>query len=154
MNIFFHSTEIGTIGIAENAGSLTNLYFSTDTIPEHDEPCETELLKEAFRQLESYLSGELKVFTLPLAPAGTDFMRAVWEQLCAVPYGTTASYKAIAVAIGNPGAMRAVGMANNKNPLPIFIPCHRIIGSDGALVGYGGGLELKKKLLRIEGYCT
>lgn len=154
MNIFFHATEIGKIGIAENAGSLTKLYFPTDTIPEHEEPCETELLKEAFRQLKAYLSGELKDFTLPLAPAGTDFMRAVWEQLRKVPYGTTASYKAIAVAIGKPGAMRAVGMANNRNPLPIFIPCHRIIGADGSLVGYGGGLALKKTLLRIEGYRT
>lgn len=150
MEILFRATTIGTLGIAERDGSITNLFFQTDTPPAQGTNPATALLKEAFYQLDAYLAGALRCFTLPLAPAGTDFMRAVWKELCKVPYGTTTSYKAIATALGKPGAMRAVGMANNRNPLPLFIPCHRIIGATGKLVGYAGGLELKKKLLALE----
>ncbi len=150
MNLYFNSTPIGRIGIAEENGSITNLYFETDSFPQSVPRCETEVIKEAFRQLDAYLAGELQSFSLPLAPCGTVFMRLVWEILCGVPYGKTASYKEIAIAAGNPKACRAVGMANNRNPIPLFIPCHRVIGADGRLVGYRGGLEIKKKLLDLE----
>jgi methylated-DNA-[protein]-cysteine S-methyltransferase len=150
MNIFFHSTAIGRIGIAEENGSITHLFFETDSVPHGGDLCESEIITEAFRQLDAYLAGELKSFSLPLAPAGSDFMQSVWKNLCKIPYGTTASYKDIAIASGNPKACRAVGLANNRNPLPIFIPCHRVIGADGKLVGYGGGLDMKIKLLELE----
>ena len=150
MKLFFQNTAIGRIGIAEEYGSITNLYFETDSVPQDVETGETEGITEAFRQLAAYLAGDLKTFTVPLAPGGTDFMRRVWAALCDVPYGATASYKDIAVAVGNPKATRAVGMANNRNPLPLIVPCHRIIGSDGKLVGYRGGLALKRTLLELE----
>ncbi|MBU3160256.1 methylated-DNA--[protein]-cysteine S-methyltransferase [Clostridium frigoris] len=111
---------------------------------------ETVLLKGANRQLQEYFSGKRKVFDLPLAPSGTEFQQKVWHALREIPYGKTNSYKDIAKNIGNIKAARAVGMANNKNPILIFIPCHRVIGSNGKLVGYAGGLDVKEKLLNIE----
>ncbi|GBF34352.1 methylated-DNA--protein-cysteine methyltransferase [Desulfocucumis palustris] len=150
MQICFYECDIGRIGIAENAGRITNLYFTNDKLPREIQICETPILKEAARQLTSYLAGELKEFSLPLAPAGTAFMKKAWTSLCEIPYGKTATYKEIAVRIGAPDAARAVGLANNRNPIPIFIPCHRVIGSDGSLTGYRGGLELKKRLLDLE----
>lgn len=150
MRLYFSETRIGKIGLAEQDGNIVQLYFALDVIPSAVEIIETSLLKDAFLQLHAYLAGELQQFSLPLAPCGTDFMQAVWLALCTIPYGKTASYKDIAVAIGNPKAVRAVGMANNKNPLPIFIPCHRVIGSNGKLVGYAGGLEMKQQLLDLE----
>jgi len=150
MNHYFRQTAIGRIGIAEENGMITNLYFETDAIPQNVEIRETEVIKEAFRQLEAYLAGELQNFSVPLAPHGTDFMRTVWKALCGVPYGKTASYKEIAIAAGSPKAARAVGLANNRNPVPLFIPCHRIISADGKLVGYRGGLDIKRKLLELE----
>jgi methylated-DNA-[protein]-cysteine S-methyltransferase len=150
MNAYFQQTTLGKLGIAEQDGNITELYFASDVIPQGVELVETALISEAFLQLNAYLAGELKAFSLPLAPRGTDFMQSVWQALCSVPYGATASYKDIALAINNPKAVRAVGQANNKNPLPIFIPCHRIIGSNGKLVGYGGGLDIKAFLLGLE----
>ncbi len=93
------------------------------------------------------------MFDLPLEPAGTEFQKSVWVALQAIPYGETRSYGDMARQIGNPKACRAVGMANNRNPISIVIPCHRVIGADGSLVGYGGGLDLKQKLLTLEGAC-
>ena len=150
MKLYVQNTLIGSVGIAEHEGSITNLFFAKDKLSEETERAETEGLKEAFRQLDSYLAGSLKAFSLPLAPAGTPFMRAVWRILSEIPYGTTVSYRDMAVALGNPLAARAVGMANHRNPLPLFIPCHRVIGSDGTLAGYRGGLALKKLLLELE----
>ena len=150
MKLYYHDSAIGRICIAEENGSITNLYFETDAVPQNVELCETKVINEAFRQLKAYLAGELQSFSVPLAPCGTDFMRTVWKALCGVPYGKTGSYKEIAIAAGNPKAARAVGLANNKNPIPIFIPCHRIIGANGKLVGYRGGLDVKKILLDIE----
>lgn len=150
MPMYSYECEIGKIAIAENDGKITNLYFAGDTWPGTMEICETPIIKEAARQLKSYLRGELKEFSLPLAPLGTEFMKQVWESLCKIPYGKTATYKEIAVNVGSPKASRAVGLANNKNPIPIFIPCHRVIGANGSLTGYRGGLELKKKLLDLE----
>jgi methylated-DNA-[protein]-cysteine S-methyltransferase len=150
MNIFFYKTDIGRIGIAEDSGSIRNVYFETDFIPNDIEVRETETTKEASRQLNAYLTGELKSFTLPLAPVGTDYMQKVWRLLCEIPYGETASYKDIAANAGNPKAARAVGLANNRNPIPIFIPCHRVIGTSGKLTGYRGGLDIKHRLLELE----
>jgi methylated-DNA-[protein]-cysteine S-methyltransferase len=148
--LFFHDTPLGKLGIAGQQGNITDVYFANDTLPEEFELLETPLIKEAFTQLEAYFAGELKTFSLPLKPQGTDFMRTVWQALRAVPYGTTASYKDIAQTIDKPKAMRAVGLANNKNPIAIFIPCHRIIGSNGKLIGYSGGLPIKEFLLALE----
>jgi methylated-DNA-[protein]-cysteine S-methyltransferase len=108
------------------------------------------LLIEARRQLDAYFRGELNTFSLPLRPSGTNFQQRVWKALEDVPYGVTASYNDIAKAIGAPGSARAVGAANGANPLPIVVPCHRVIGSDGSLTGYGGGLDRKRKLLSLE----
>jgi methylated-DNA-[protein]-cysteine S-methyltransferase len=109
-----------------------------------------ERLGEAVRQLRAYFAGELQAFDLPLAPQGTPFQLAVWKHLCEIPYGETISYGELARRIGNPNASRAVGLANGSNPIPIVIPCHRVIGSNGKLTGYGGGLPIKDKLLGLE----
>jgi O-6-methylguanine DNA methyltransferase len=109
------------------------------------------LLVEAVRQLEAYFRGELREFQLPLDFEGTDFQKRVWRQLQTIPYGQTRSYSEIAQAIGRPRAVRAVGAANGANPIAIVVPCHRVIGANGTLVGYGGGLPLKKRLLELEG---
>ena len=148
--MYFRETEIGRLGIAGDGESITNLWFEGYVIPREVEEGESDLLKEAHRQLNAYLAGKLKEFSLPLAPRGTDFQRKVWDALRRIPYGETASYKDIAEAVGKPRAFRAVGMANNRNPIPIIIPCHRVIGSDGSLVGYGGGLDMKRRLLDLE----
>lgn len=107
-------------------------------------------LRPVIEQIEGYFSGALETFDIPLDLFGTPFQLKVWDQLRKIPYGTTCSYKEIAQAIGAPKAVRAVGSANNQNPVPIVIPCHRVIGSNGALVGYGGGLDKKEILLNIE----
>jgi methylated-DNA-[protein]-cysteine S-methyltransferase len=107
-------------------------------------------LEEVIRQLRAYFAGELDSFDLPLAPEGTPFQLKVWNLLCDIPYGETISYGELAHRIGNPKASRAVGLANGSNPIPIVIPCHRVIGSNGKLTGYGGGLPVKEKLLALE----
>jgi methylated-DNA-[protein]-cysteine S-methyltransferase len=149
-SIFFYQTDIGRIGITENGTAITNLYFQEEDIPDDVIIYETELLKEAAKQLRSYLSGKRKNFSLPLAPSGTEFMLCVWQALQKIPYGETRSYKDIAKSINKPNASRAVGLANSKNPISIFIPCHRVIGTDGKLNGYLGGLQIKKYLLELE----
>lgn len=108
------------------------------------------LFRDCIRQLKAYFSGKLTRFDLPLDPDGTDFQKRVWKALVDVPFGTTATYGEIARAIGQPAASRAVGMANGRNPIAIVVPCHRIIGTSGKLVGYGGGLDKKVLLLRLE----
>ena len=109
-----------------------------------------EFVAFAAEQLREYLRGERKMFDLPLAPEGTVFQKAVWSALQEIPYGQTRSYGEIAAQIGRPKACRAVGMANHCNPIPIFIPCHRVVGADGSLTGYAGGLECKRTLLDLE----
>lgn len=150
MATFFYQTDLGKIGITEEDGKITHLYFETDKQPQVMDRSETPILKEASQQLQSYLRGQLREFSLPLALGGTDFMRQVWRHLCEIPYGRTATYKDIAMKINSPNAYRAVGLSNNRNPIPIFIPCHRVIGMDGSLTGYRGGLEMKKRLLDME----
>ncbi len=107
-------------------------------------------MKETIRQLHSYFARELEEFDLPLAPEGTAFQLRVWKRLCDIPYGETISYGELARRLDNPNASRAVGLANGSNPIPIVIPCHRVIGSNGKLTGYGGGLPIKEKLLALE----
>ena len=112
--------------------------------------CDSEYTAEPIQQLQEYFEGKRRNFTVPTCLKGTSFQKKVWKALEQIEYGTTKSYKDIAIEIGNPKAVRAVGGANNQNPLSIFIPCHRVIGSSGALVGYGGGLDKKERLLQLE----
>lgn len=114
------------------------------------EVAETDRIKEAAKQLFEYLEGVRKTFDIKINPKGTEFQKKVWQALRAIPYGETRTYKQIAEAVGSPKAFRAVGMANNKNPIICIIPCHRVIGANGKLVGFACGLDVKEKLLRIE----
>ena len=148
---YYYETLIGHIGLAEEDGYITNIFFGRTVEPEAFELVETALLKRAAEQLEAYLEGKRKSFDLPLAPEGTAFEKAVWEALQGIPYGETRTYGEIAAQIGRPTASRAVGRANNRNPISIVIPCHRVLGADGSLVGYAGGLELKLRLMALEG---
>ncbi len=113
-------------------------------------PDASATLRETVRQLRAYWARGLREFDLPLKPQGTPFQLMVWKQLCAIPYGTTISYGELARRVGNPKGSRAVGLANGSNPIAIVIPCHRVIGSNGKLTGYGGGLAIKEKLLELE----
>ncbi|WP_294507698.1 methylated-DNA--[protein]-cysteine S-methyltransferase [uncultured Victivallis sp.] len=135
------------IGIRSDENAISELALLCDepeTVP--DDP----LIATAFRELEEYFAGTRHEFDLPLNPQGTPFQQRVWRALRRIPYGGTASYKEIAEAVGSPGGCRAVGMANHCNPIAILIPCHRVIGANGKLVGYAGGLDLKRKLLELE----
>lgn len=149
-NIYFYETPIGKIGISENGTAITDLFFHGEEFLIKGEEKETDLLREAGQQLKEYFSGKRKEFDLPLAPEGTDFQKKVWKALRGIPYGETKSYGEIAKNIGNAKAARAVGMANNRNPIAIVIPCHRVIGANGSLVGYAGGLKIKEYLLTME----
>ncbi len=148
--VFSYQTAIGKLTVAENGEAITNLYFQEEAVPQDVIYEETELLREAGLQLTAYFAGDRKDFDLPFAPQGTVFMKQVWEALLTIPYGETRTYREIAEAIGSPTAVRAVGNANSKNPLFIFIPCHRVIGSKGELTGYLGGLKAKQFLLELE----
>ncbi len=150
MAFCYYQTDLGRLAIAETDGSITHVFFEGERPSMDAEEMETPILKEAARQLRQYLSGTVSEFSLPLAPEGTDYMRRVWAELQKIPYAKTASYAEIAAAVGNPKAARAVGMANNRNPIPIFIPCHRVVGRNGNLIGYRGGLAVKEKLLNLE----
>ena len=127
---------------------MTGLYFGTRCLL--GEKGTSPLLEEAARQLQEYFAGCRREFSLPLAPRGTEFQRQVWHALEGIPYGETRTYGEIARAIGKSKACRAVGMANHRNPLSILVPCHRVVGADGSLTGYGGGLEAKQFLLELE----
>lgn len=145
---FPYVTPVGHVTIASDGTSITEIAFGRQTLAGAEKP--TELTNRAANQLQEYFAGKRKRFDLPLDPHGTPFQRRVWNALSEIPYGETRSYRQIAEAIGNPGAQRAVGSANNKNPLPIVIPCHRVIGANGKPVGYGGGLKTKEFLLDLE----
>ena len=149
---FFHqvSTDLGQFGLVASETELTHLFFDGET-PRFDTTGQaTPLLRQAAAELQQYLSGKRQQFTVPLDPAGTEFFRRAWQALIAIPYGETRSYQQIAAMVGNAKACRAVGLANNRNPLPIFIPCHRVIGANQKLTGYRGGLPLKQTLLELE----
>lgn len=147
-----YDTRIGAVSIQDGPEGILRVYLPNEALPRGFAREETPLLQEAASQLEAYLQGERKSFTLPLTPRGTPFMERVWSLLVGIPYGETATYGEIARRAGSPGASRAVGLACRRNPIPLFIPCHRVIGSAGSLVGFGGWLELKRVLLELEGY--
>ena len=141
-------SPVGDLTLTEEDGALTGLYFGRRSL--EGEEGLTALLERASRQLEEYFAGKRKQFDLPLSLRGTEFQRQVWAALRDIPYGETRSYGQIAQAVGRPKAVRAVGMANHRNPISIIVPCHRVVGADGSLTGYGGGLENKKFLLALE----
>ena len=149
-NYWTQAIALGEMTLVETDGRLTEAGFGAYSPQDAEKEC-TPLLACAFAELQEYLAGKRRTFDLPLNPCGTAFQQTVWSALRDIPYGQTVSYGEIARKIGKPNASRAVGMANNRNPLPIFIPCHRVIGANGSLVGYGGGLEIKRRLLAIEG---
>jgi len=147
-------SPIGPIRLTAGAAALTGVFmlkhkYGPAGFPD-EERGESSLLTEAARQLAAYFAGELRDFDLPLAPEGSDFQQQVWDELRRIPFGETTSYMAIAKRIGDPRHVRAVGSANGRNPISIIIPCHRVVGSDGSLVGYGGGLDRKRWLLDHE----
>ena len=149
MNTIKYKSPSGIITIQEKDGAVSRVYLpgSEPDIPENP----TELLKKAKVQFEEYFKGKRRSFDLPLSFDGCgDFYKKVYRELSKIPYGETATYKDIAERVGCPKGFRAVGLANNKNPLPVIIPCHRVIGSDGKLTGYAGGIDMKMKLLALE----
>ena len=141
---------IGIISIVEEDGAITRVFLGrgneSDSVSLH----ETPLIKKSAKQLNEYFAGRRTVFDLPLAPRGTAFQQDVWKAVQAIEPGSTRSYKEIATLVGRPNASRAVGMANGRNPIIIIIPCHRVIGQDGGLTGYAGGLKVKRYLLDLE----
>lgn len=144
---YSYETPVGRLWLAEEDDALTDLSFGpVPNAAVHESP----LLRHAAQQLKEYFAGERRDFDLQLDTRGTVFQKSVWSALRDVPYGKTCSYKDIATAVGKPAACRAVGSANNKNPIAIIIPCHRIVGADGSLTGYGGGLDVKQSLLDLE----
>ena len=139
-------TPIGPLLLHADDGRLTRIEFGAATACSSGAPP----FPEAEAQLRAYFAGELERFHLPLAPRGTAFQHSVWDALAEIPYGSTTTYSELAVRIGRPSACRAVGAANGRNPLPVIVPCHRVIGAAGALTGYGGGLTRKQHLLALE----
>jgi methylated-DNA-[protein]-cysteine S-methyltransferase len=148
-------SPVGPLFVAATADGLRAIEFHNNRHPvrrdgdwrDGDNP----VLRQARRQLGEYFAGKRRMFDLPLAPAGTEFQRTVWTTLASIPYGQTISYAQLAMRVGRPTATRAVGAANGRNPLPIVLPCHRVIGADGSLTGFGGGLPTKQYLLKLEG---
>jgi methylated-DNA-[protein]-cysteine S-methyltransferase len=144
-------SPVGRLTLAGDDSGLREVRFvNGDTTTPDSWRKDCGPLEETIRQLRAYFAGSLQDFDLPLAPEGTAFQLEVWRKLQDIPYGQTISYGELARRIGNPNASRAVGLANGSNPIPIIIPCHRVIGSNGKLTGYGGGLHIKEKLLALE----
>lgn len=146
-------SPIGTLTLAADDQALRAIEFESNRHPQRRTGWiagETALLRRTAEQLHDYFEGRRHCFDLPLAPAGTPFQRAAWEALARIPFGETRSYAQQATALGRPTATRAVGAANGRNPLPIVLPCHRVIGANGALTGFGGGIDVKRWLLDFE----
>ena len=152
MNYQYLESPVGRLRLVSNGESLTAIEWEAlqSGTPEGEE-CSDVALEACAYQLQEYFAGQRRSFELPLSPAGTAFQQNVWSALTDIPYGEVRSYRDIAESLDNPKAVRAVGAANGRNPLPIVVPCHRVIGSDGSLTGFAGGLEAKKILLRLEG---
>jgi methylated-DNA-[protein]-cysteine S-methyltransferase len=149
----FETGLIGTLMLVGDDEGLRHIDFQKEKNPiiiQNDWKKKSGYFKQVKEQLRAYFNGDLKQFDLPLAPVGTPFQLKVWQALRAIPYGELVSYQSIATAVGNPKAVRAVGGANAKNPIPIIVPCHRVVGSDGSLTGFGGGLSTKKRLIDLE----
>ncbi|WP_304437824.1 methylated-DNA--[protein]-cysteine S-methyltransferase [Pseudoxanthomonas sp. Root630] len=155
MILFRHlDSPVGPLTLAATDEGLHAIEFPRNRHPADREgwlPGDNRVLELAARQLDDYFAAKRRDFDLPLAPRGTDFQRTVWMTLAGIGYGETISYAQLAQRVGKPTAMRAVGAANGRNPLPIVLPCHRVIGADGALTGFGGGLPTKQFLLELEG---
>lgn len=156
VNAVFYTTvdsPVGPLLLAGDVNALRGVSFESSKRtmpPPPDWKQNRAAFAEVIRQLKAYFRGELKEFDLPLAMDGTEFQLRVWNALRTIPYGETISYAQLAERIGNPKAVRAVGLANGSNPIPIIVPCHRVIGSNGSLTGFGGGLSTKKMLLELE----
>lgn len=151
VQIAYYKTELGTLRIEVEEEKISAVELDKNYGGDLPGGNRTECSELAWRQLDEYFKGSRKEFQLPLDLQGTEFCKKVWASLLEIPYGETRSYQEIAIAVGNPKGVRAVGMANHKNPIMIVVPCHRVIGKDGSLTGYAGGLDVKKKLLKIEG---
>jgi methylated-DNA-[protein]-cysteine S-methyltransferase len=152
MNYQLLDTPIGSLRLVSTGTHLAAIEFENrQSDPEGDTCIADEVLERAAEQLEEYFAGRRKDFDLPLAPGGTAFQQTVWNALSTIPWGTLRSYADIARTIDKPKAVRAVGAANGRNPLPIVVPCHRVIGSNGSLTGFAGGLDIKRQLLELEG---
>lgn len=149
-NVFYYDTPIGKIGIADNGDFVTGLFFGNSCRLQGAQEKETPLIKRTMEQIREYFAGTRTEFDVPVALQGTEFQTQVWKALMEIPYGQTCTYGQLAARIGNPKASRAVGLANNRNPVSIIVPCHRVIGASGKLVGYGGGLPAKERLLGLE----
>jgi len=157
MEYAFVLSPVGELLLAGDRGALRVLHFTRGSKAGSVRPGWVEnapVFRETARQLRLYFDRKLREFDLPLAPDGTVFQQAVWAELRRIPYGETISYGELARRIGNPAASRAVGLANGANPIAIVIPCHRVIGASGKLTGFGGGLDVKRKLLELEGPAT
>lgn len=149
MNRIVFDTPVGSMALEGTEDAITALYLPN--APAEPVGVETPLLARGREELLAYFGGKRQSFDLPLNPQGTPFQQKVWSALGDIPYGQTITYGELARRVGCPKGSRAVGQANHRNPLPIFLPCHRVVGANGALTGYGGGLELKEWLLRLEG---
>jgi len=145
---FLYQTQAGSLWICEEDGYITYVAYR-DVSLGYDKK-ETPLIKKTYEQLMEYFDGQRTVFDIPINASGTAFQKQAWSALSSIPYGETRTYKQIAELIGNPKGCRAVGLANNRNPISIVVPCHRVIGTNGKLVGYAGGLHVKEKLLLLE----
>ena len=145
---YIYESPVGKLLIEDNGEAITKISFTNNEKDNEGSP--SPLIIQAINQLEEYFEGKRKIFDLPISPTGTDFQKKVWQALLEIPYGETQSYKEIASKVGNPKAYRAVGMANNKNPIAIVIPCHRVIGKNGDLTGYAGGKIKKLFLIKLE----
>jgi len=151
MNVHFLDSPIGTLRLVSNGSQLTGIEFEGQYGDDVGRETSDAVLASCASQLKDYFAARRRRFELPLAARGTAFQQSVWSALARIPYGELRSYRDIARAIGNPAAVRAVGAANGRNPLPIVVPCHRVIGSNGALTGFAGGLAIKTYLLELEG---
>jgi len=146
-----YDSPVGPLTLISNGAALTDLQFDNPRYAYEPAPAGNDsILYQTRRQLDAYFAGKLRAFDLPLAPQGTPFQQRVWQALLTIPYGMTRSYGQQAAAIGSPQAPRAVGLANGRNPISIIVPCHRVIGANGSLTGYGGGMDRKKLLLDLE----
>lgn len=150
MFFYYYNSPIGRLRIVQNHKGICQIVLPNTEIEVNATEKLTPIIEKTITQLKEYFQGERKNFDVPLSLKGTDFQLKVWRELMKIPYGHTICYSELAEKIGNSKAQRAVGMANNRNPVPIIVPCHRVVGKNGNLTGYGGGLDIKAKLLKLE----